>query len=87
MPENTLTRHAMKMQKAIAFTIIPIGLLTLIAGLFSWIVGAFSPFNSTMIIILGVLLLVVGMSVLIREMFESWLSRSQAALVDGLQAG
>lgn len=77
----------MKVRKAIAFTLIPTGLLTCFAGLFSLILGAYSPFNSTMIIILGVLLLVVGILILVRELFESWLSRSQAALVDGLQAG
>jgi len=30
---------------------------------------------------------VVGVLIFILEMFESWLSNSQAALVDGLQAG
>lgn len=36
---------------------------------------------------LGVLMLVVGAVLLITELMESWLTRGQSALVDGLQAG
>jgi myo-inositol-1(or 4)-monophosphatase len=35
----------------------------------------------------GAILLVVGLLLLITELMESWLSKGQAALVDGLQAG
>jgi len=35
----------------------------------------------------GAVLLAVGLLLLITELMESWLSKGQAALVDGLQAG
>ena len=37
--------------------------------------------------VVGVLLLVVGLLLLVTELVENWLSKGQAALVDGLQAG
>ena len=87
MSEGTLSRDSLKIRKAIAITLVLIGSLTCIAGLLSWVVAATSPFNSIVIIILGMVILVVGILVIVTEMFESWLNRSQAALVDGLQAG
>jgi len=36
---------------------------------------------------IGSILLVVGFVLLITELMETWLSRGQRALVDGLQAG
>ena len=38
-------------------------------------------------VISGIVLLVAGLIIFISDLFESWLSHSQAALVDGLQAG
>jgi uncharacterized membrane protein YidH (DUF202 family) len=35
----------------------------------------------------GVILIVVGALLLITELMENWLTKGQAALVDGLQAG
>ena len=87
MPESRLSRHALKLRKAVAIILVLTGLLTFVAGLSSWIVNAYSPFSSTVMIIFGVLLLGLGIIVMIIERFESWLSHGQAALVDGLQAG
>ena len=87
MPESTLSRDSLKIRKAIAIILMLIGSLTCIAGLLSWVISASSPFNSIVIVILGTVTLVVGILVLVTEMFESWLNRSQAALVDGRQAG
>jgi hypothetical protein len=36
---------------------------------------------------LGSILFLIGIVLLIMELFETWLSRGQRALVDGLQAG
>lgn len=36
---------------------------------------------------IGALLLVVGLVLLVTSLVETWLSRGQSALVDGLQAG
>lgn len=87
MLESRLTRHELKVRKAIAIVLILLGLATCVVGLTLWILSANSPFGSSMIIILGVLFLVVGILIFITEMFESWLSHGQAVLVDGLQAG
>jgi hypothetical protein len=35
----------------------------------------------------GALMLIIGLLLLITELMENWLSKSQTALVDGLQAG
>jgi hypothetical protein len=35
----------------------------------------------------GAILLIVGLLLLVTELMESWLSKGQTALVDGLQAG
>ena len=35
----------------------------------------------------GVLLIIIGLTLLVTELLEAWLSGGQTALVDGLQAG
>jgi len=77
----------MKVRKMVSVILVLLGLVILIGNLVSWIVGIHFPLNSTLEMILGVLLLLVGVLIFITEMFESWLSHGQAALVDGLQAG
>ena len=44
------------------------------------------PVNSILVVALAVLFLLAGLIVLVTELFEMWLNRGQAALVDGLQA-
>jgi len=39
------------------------------------------------IAVAGAILLVVGLLLLITDLMENWLTKGQAALVDGLQAG
>ena len=77
----------MKVRNISAIILIFFGFATIVIGLYFWDAGAHSPLNLTVTIILGMLLLVAGILMFITEMFESWLSHSQAALVDGLQAG
>ena len=77
----------MKVRNIAAIILVFFGFATILIGLYSWNAGAHSPLNLTVTIILGVLMLVAGVLMFITEMFESWLSHSQAALVDGLQAG
>ena len=59
----------------------------LATGLGSWLLGMTLPVNPTTIVILGAAALVVGLIMFVTELFESWLSHGQSALVDGLQAG
>ena len=74
------------MRKA-AFILILLGLMICIASISLWIINVHSRLSLSVTIILGVLLLVVGILIFITDLFESWLSHGQAALVDGLQAG
>jgi hypothetical protein len=48
----------------------------------------YSPYPSfPLLVVAGAVLLVIGLLLLITELMETWLSRGQTALVDGLQAG
>jgi hypothetical protein len=43
--------------------------------------------SGAVLAVVGLLLFFVGLLVLITEVIETWLGRSQSKLVDGLQAG
>ena len=86
MLEIRLTRHSLKVRKSIAIILILLASVVSVVGIWSWIIGMNPPLGF-ITILLGLLLLVVGILIFITEMFESWLSQGQAALVDGLQAG
>jgi hypothetical protein len=45
------------------------------------------PLGNSLVGGIGVLLLIIGLIVLITEILESFLTRGQTMLVDGLQAG
>lgn len=45
------------------------------------------PLSPTVLGVLGGFLLVLGLFFTVVELIEGWLSKGQAALVDGLQAG
>jgi len=45
------------------------------------------PLTWTILATIGSILFLIGVGLLIMELMESWLSRGQRALVDGLQAG
>ncbi len=52
-----------------------------------WIFSPGSPLNPTALAAGGVVFLIVGVLILVADLFETLLSRGQTALVDGLQAG
>jgi len=63
------------------------GVTLLAFSLWSLIVH-YAVFGGALAIALAAaVILVVGVLLLIMELMESWLSKGQAALVDGLQAG
>jgi hypothetical protein len=45
------------------------------------------PSSNVVVAAFALVLLVIGLIIVLTEVFEKWLTRSQAALVDGLQAG
>jgi uncharacterized membrane protein len=52
---STLTRHELKMRKAIAVILILLGLVVCVAGIWLWIISVHPPLGLSVIIILGVL--------------------------------
>jgi len=62
------------------------GILFTVVSVLSMIEGA-SMLNWAIPLVVGALLCVAGFVLLIMELLETWLSRGQKALVDGLQAG
>lgn len=64
-----------------------IGLLLVIFSIFSLVAHSEPFLNPVFLGVIGVVALVVGLFLLMTDLFESWLSRGQTALVDGLQAG
>jgi len=70
----------------IALVLIFTGVILAIVSLLSMI-GSAPMLSWILPLAVGVLLCVVGFVLLITELLETWLSRGQKALVDGLQAG
>ena len=77
----------MKKRLLIAGCIIAIGLILIASSITASILRDTLPLGSSLLVDIGVLLLIVGLLLLISEIFESLLTRGQTMLVDGLQAG
>ena len=77
----------MRSRRLIGLALTGLGLVLAAASLASVILHYALPVGVGWLAALAALLLVIGLIVLITELIERWLSRSQAALVDGLQAG
>lgn len=77
----------MRARRLVGLSLTALGLVLVAAALSAGILHYALPIDTGWLAVLAVLLLVIGLIVLITELLEGWLSRSQAALVDGLQAG
>jgi multisubunit Na+/H+ antiporter MnhE subunit len=77
----------MRAKKIASGILILFGFGVLVTSLVSWMLRLPVRFNSPLVAVVAAFLIAIGVLVLITEMFESWLNRGQAALVDGLQAG
>jgi hypothetical protein len=82
-----MSRFELRMRTGFAVLLIitGIGLISLSVG--SLIFHSSLPLNSLLALGVGIVLLLAGLLLLVTELVETWLSRSQRALVDGLQAG
>ena len=69
-----------------AFSMFGAGLFVLIASA-TLLVLRSPPLDSWLGITLGAVLVLVGLALMVTDLFEKWLSQGQRALVDGLQAG
>lgn len=77
----------MRRRLLIAGCILAAGLLSIASSLIASILHDSLPLGNSLVGGIGVLLVIVGLLVFITEIFEAFLTRSQTALVDGLQAG
>jgi hypothetical protein len=74
-------------RKLLGLCVTILGLVLVAASLSAAVLHYELPLDSGAVAAIGLVFLAVGLIVLITEIFEGWISRSQAALVDGLQAG
>jgi uncharacterized membrane protein YidH (DUF202 family) len=71
----------------VALALMALGVVLVAFAILSVIIRS-APFaNVSILAAAGALLLVIGVLLLITELMENWLTKGQAALVDGLQAG
>jgi len=77
----------MRSRRLIGLALTGLGIVLAAASLSAIILHYPLPIGAGWLAVLAVLLLVIGLIVLITELLERWLTRSQGALVDGLQAG
>ena len=71
----------------VALALMALGVVLIAFAILSVLIRS-APFaNVPILVAAGALLLVIGVLLLITELMENWLTKGQAALVDGLQAG
>jgi vacuolar-type H+-ATPase subunit I/STV1 len=92
-PKGTLKRSTQRFRQNILKARLTIGLVTMLVGFALLVASVFSMIatgrvlNWLILLAVGGLLCVAGFVLLVTELLESWLSRGQKGLVDGLQAG
>ena len=77
----------MRIRLLIASCILAIGVTLIVSSVIGSILRDMLPLGNSLVGGIGVLLLIIGLIVLITEILESFLTRGQTMLVDGLQAG
>jgi hypothetical protein len=80
------SRTALRTRIVIGVTLMAVGIVTMVGSALSLAVYS-AGLNSVFGIIVGAGLILVGLALLVTDLMETWLSRGQRALVDGLQAG
>ncbi|MGD0177479.1 MAG: hypothetical protein ABSC50_11705 [Candidatus Bathyarchaeia archaeon] len=77
----------MRTRVLVALVLMALGVVLIAFAILSVLIRS-APFaNVPILAAAGALLLVIGLLLLITELMENWLTKGQAALVDGLQAG
>ena len=77
----------MRIRLLITSCILAIGVTMIVSSVIASILRDALPLGNSLVGGIGVLLLIIGLIVLITEILESFLTRGQTMLVDGLQAG
>ena len=83
----TLAGSQMRSRRTKGLLAFGVGLLLITFSIFSSVTHTERFLDPIFLGVIGVVALVVGLFLLMTDLFESWLSRGQTALVDGLQAG
>ncbi|HYW01870.1 MAG TPA: hypothetical protein VE862_10390 [Candidatus Acidoferrum sp.] len=77
----------MKKRRGVSGILFVLGVVLVMWGVFQWLFSSVFTFDDTVLMMCGAVLVVVGILILIADLFEAFLSHGQTALVDGLQAG
>ncbi len=77
----------MRARRLLGGSLTVLGFVLATGGLMATISHYVLPLGNVVMATVGILMLAAGLIVLITEVLELWLTRGQAALVDGLQAG
>jgi hypothetical protein len=72
---------------AIALILVVLGVVLVAASIGQLVTGHTASMNIVTTGVVGAVLLIAGIMLLIVAILETWMSRSQTALVDALQAG
>jgi uncharacterized membrane protein len=79
-------RTALRPRVIFSVIMIFVGLVLVVFSI-AFMMAHAPPLNWIVLASLGVLLIAAGVVLLITDLMETWLTRGQSALVDGLQAG
>jgi zinc transporter ZupT len=82
-----LSRMRLRPRSILAIAMMVLGILLAVFSIGFYLFHISSALNLALFGVVGAVLLVVGLLLLITELIETWMSRGQTALVDGLQAG
>jgi len=77
----------LKKRRVLPVILFVFGVVLVMWGVFHWLFSSAVTFDDTVLIICGTILAVAGILMFIADLFETFLSHGQTALVDGLQAG
>lgn len=77
----------LKKRRGVSGILFVLGVVLVMWGVFQWLFSSVFTFDDTVLMMCGAVLVVVGVLMFIADLFETFLSHGQTALVDGLQAG
>jgi hypothetical protein len=83
---SSFDRRELRKRGIVGLFMIMLGMVLLVLTIGS-IVTHFSGLSVIPVLAIVGILIIVGLLLLVTELIEGWLSKGQAALVDGLQAG
>jgi len=77
----------LKKRRGLSGVLCGLGVVLVVWGVFQWLFSSAVTFDDTVLMVCGAVLVIVGILMFLADLFETFLSHGQTALVDGLQAG